>query len=290
MLRSLSGWIAAAFLMTASGPAVAAPALWRVQDADTTIYLFGTVHVLKPETDWFEGGVKRAFDRSDTLVLEIVEPEDKAAIAGSMARMALAQDGVKLSDRLTPDARAAYQAAMDANGISWQALEGFNPWMPGMMLSVAPLEKMGFRNDLGVEKALRAEAARNGKAVEALETVEQQIGFFAGLPMAQQVEFLDATVAGLPDMEKEFGALIRYWMAGQPDRLGKTMNESLEATPQLSEVLLTGRNRNWAQWIKARLEKPGTVFMAVGAGHLAGKESVQTQLRMLGIRTKRVKE
>ncbi|MGB3928620.1 MAG: TraB/GumN family protein, partial [Sphingobium sp.] len=150
--------------------------------------------------------------------------------------------------------------------------------------------RLGYQNQLGAEKILRKAAQDAGKTVEALETVEQQIGFFAGLPMPQQVKFLTATVDGLPEMEKEFGDLLTYWQAGQPDKLAQSMNESLEATPELAQVLLIGRNANWAKWIKARLDRPGTVFVAVGAGHLAGNGSVQDQLKALGVKAKRVKE
>ena len=154
--------VAAAAMLLVGGNAqarsdtVATPALWRVSDADTTIYLFGTVHVMKPDVVWFDGKVRRAFDASDELVLEIIEPDDPRALGTTMAGMALAKDGVKLSDRLSPPARTAYQAAMEANGLPWQSFELFNPWMPGMALSVAPLARAGFRTDLGAEKILRA--------------------------------------------------------------------------------------------------------------------------------------
>ncbi|KQM97003.1 polysaccharide biosynthesis protein GumN [Sphingobium sp. Leaf26] len=299
LFRSIARTFAAALLLVGAGaqarpapasPVTATPALWAVKDADTTIYLFGTVHVMKPDIDWFHGDVKRAFDRSDTLVLEIIEPDNPNAIGATMAGMAMAKDGVKLSDRLTPEARVKYQAAMEANSLPWRPFDMFNPWMSGLALSVAPLEKLGYKNDLGAEKILRSAATGAGKTVDALETVEQQVGFFASLPMEQQVQFLNATVDGLPDMEKEFGDLLRHWQAGQPDKLAKSMNESLEATPELAQVLLTGRNANWAKWIKARLAQPGTVFVAVGAGHLAGKGSVQEQLKALGIRASRLQE
>jgi uncharacterized protein YbaP (TraB family) len=269
---------------------LSAPALWRVADQDTTIYLFGTVHVMKPGTEWFTGGIKRAFDRSDELVLEIVEPDDPQAMAATMAGAALARDGVNLSDRLTPDARSRYQDAMTSNGLPWQMFERFSPWMAGVALSVQPLEKLGYKAELGAEKTLSAEARSTGKKVGALETVEQQLGYFAGLPMEQQVHFLNATVDGLPDMDKEFGRLITHWKSGDPDKLAAEMNESLEATPELAKVLLIQRNGNWAHWIKQRLEQPGTAFVAVGAGHLAGKGSVQEQLNGLGIASARVAE
>ncbi|MEC7933354.1 MAG: TraB/GumN family protein [Pseudomonadota bacterium] len=285
----LAGTAAQARPEPAATPA-ATPALWRVRDADTSIYLFGTVHVMKPDVVWFTGKVKDAFDASDELVLEIIEPDDPRTLSATMAGMALAKDGVKLTDRLTPQARTAYQAAMQANGLPWQSFELFNPWMPGMALSIAPLARAGFSNELGAEKVLRAAAVAAGKKVEALESIEQQIGFFAGLPMDQQVTFLSATVDGLPDLDKSFDLLLRHWKAGQPDKLAREMNESLEATPQLARVLLTDRNANWAQWIKARLDRPGTVFVAVGAGHLAGSGSVQDQLKALGLQVDRVKK
>ncbi|MEJ7934992.1 TraB/GumN family protein [Sphingobium sp. AN558] len=270
--------------------ALGAPALWEVEDADTRIYLFGTVHVLKPDVHWFGGGVKRAFDRSDELVVEIIEPEDPGALAGLMAGKARAHDGVKLSDRLEPQARTKYQAAMSANGLPWQAFEGFAPWMAGMALSVAPLDRLGYEAELGADKILMANAKAQGKRIEALETVEQQLGFFASLPMDQQVRFLTSTVDGLGDMEAQFASLMRHWQRGEPDRLAKEMNESLEATPELAQLLLIGRNASWAKWIKARLDRPGTVFVAVGAGHLAGAGSVQDQLKALGIASARVGE
>lgn len=280
---------AAARVPTAKA-AYVTPALWQVKDEDTTIYLFGTVHVLKPGTEWFKGGIKRAFDGSDELVLEIIEPEDPHAMAASMAHTALARDGLKLSDRLDTDMRGKYQTAMAANGLPWQMFEPFNPWMAGMALAVKPLEKLGYQAELGAEKTLTAAAKAAGKKIGALETVEQQLGYFAGLPMDSQVKFLNATVEGLPDMDKEFSSLIAHWQEGDPDKLAAEMNESLEATPELAQVLLIQRNVNWAKWIKERLARPGTVFIAVGAGHLAGKGSVQEQLKTMNVASARVTE
>ena len=304
MRWSLSRLIAAGLMMlsgcaqeqqaTARPPVAKAgyvtPALWQVRDEDTTIYLFGTVHVLKPGTEWFKGGVKRAFDGSDELILEIVEPDDPQAMAATMAHKGLARDGVKLSDRLSPAMREKYQAAMTANGLPWQMFEPFNPWMAGMALAVKPLEKLGYEADLGAEKTLTAAAKAAGKKVGALETIEQQLGYFAGLPIDSQVKFLTATVDGLPEMDKEFSRLIAHWQEGDPAKLAAEMNESLEATPELAQVLLIQRNGSWAKSIKERLARPGTVFIAVGAGHLAGKGSVQDQLKDLGVASVRVAE
>nr|WP_223262924.1 TraB/GumN family protein [Sphingobium sp. SCG-1] len=276
-----------ALAQTPAPEAGADPALWVVKDGDTTIYLFGSVHVLKPGTVWFDDEIKTAFDKSDELVLEMVEP-DQATMMQKVASLGVDPDGPPLSEKLEEKPRAAYIAAMTANGIPWQALEKFQPWMAGITLSVAPLGRLGYAADQGVEKILTTAAKQAGKTIEGLETPEQQLGYFATLPEPQQVAFLNATVAELPEAESTFARMIASWSEGKVDALAAEMNASLEATPELAQVLLYNRNANWAKWIKARLDKPGTVFMAVGAGHLAGAKDVQDQLEVLGIETHRV--
>lgn len=277
------------FAQPATAPASADPALWVVKDADTTIYLFGSVHVLKPGTVWFDDEIKAAFDKSDELVLEMVEP-DQATMMQKVTALAIDPDGPPLSEKLAEKPRAAYVAAMTANNIPWQALEKFQPWMAGITLSVAPLGRLGYAADQGVEKILTAAAKQAGKPVVGLETPEQQLGYFATLPEPQQIAFLNATVAELPEAESSFAKMIASWSEGKVDALAEEMNASLETTPELAQVLLYNRNANWAKWIKARLDKPGTVFIAVGAGHLAGAKDVQDQLKALGISSQQVKK
>jgi uncharacterized protein YbaP (TraB family) len=265
----------------------ASPALWMVKDVDTTIYLFGSVHMMKPGVVWFDDEVKAAFDRSDTLVLEMVEPsrEDMAKLIG---KLAVATSGPPLSQKLDPDPRTRYVAAMKDAGLPLAVFEQYQPWMAGVTLAVVPLSKLGYQSDAGVEQVLTSAARQAGKPIQGLETAEQQLGYFAGLPEAQQIAFLNETVNDLPKAEDEFAALTRAWEAGKPRELAKQMNDSMEATPELAQVLLYGRNANWARWIDERLQQPGTVFIAVGAGHLAGPKSVIDQLKGMGIRTKRV--
>lgn len=265
------------------------PALWVVKDRDTTIYLFGTVHVLRQGTVWFDDDIKAAFDTSDELVIEMVEPEP-AEMGKIIGEIAVDPDGPPLSQKLSEETRTQYQAAMTANGIPWQAFEPLEPWLAGITLSVAPLAKMGYSAEAGAEKVLTGAAKAANKPVSGLETVHEQLGFFDTLPEKDQIAFLTSTVDSLPKMESEFAKLIDSWAIGEPDALAKQMNESLETTPELAEVLLYKRNANWAQWIKARMAKPGTVFVAVGAGHLAGEKSVQDALKALKIKAKRTRK
>lgn len=253
------------------------PALWVIKDADTTIYLFGTVHVLKPGLGWFDEGVKAAFDKSDELVLEMIEP-DTATMQGLIMKTALNPKGPTLTEKLPADKREAYAKAMTDVGVPAAALDRFDPWFAAVTLSIAGLPKLGYDPESGAERTLSVAAKAANKQVIGLETAEQQLGYFDALPEPLQVKFLVSTVDDYPRMATELDKMIASWSAGDPEALGKTMNEELADTPELSKVLLADRNTRWAEWIEQRLQKPGTVFVAVGAGHLAGAESVQAQL------------
>jgi len=251
----------------------ASPALWVLQDEDTTLYLFGTVHMLKPGMNWFQGEIREAFDRSDELVLEVVEA-DPAAMAALVAKLAVNADGPTISSQLSPEEKARYLKALADNDIPAAAMERLDPWMVAISLSVAPLARLGFDPNMGAEKMLEKAARAQGKRVSGLETTEQQLGFFDNLPRKVQIDYLNTTVAELPNMQSEFDQMILSWSQGKPEALAEQLNESLEATPEMAQRLLFDRNANWVEWITRRMERPGTIFVAVGAGHLAGKGSL----------------
>lgn len=272
----------------AAAPTDADPALWVVKDDDTTIYLFGTVHVLKPGLSWFDEAVKTAFDKSDEMMLEIVMPEDQAAVAKTMMPLAMDTTGKTIPSRLTPEQLQAYQAAMVSVGLPANAFDSFEPWFPAMTLSVLPLTKLGYDPEQGAEKLLTKFAKADGKPVAGLETLEEQLGFFDQLPDTQQVAFLNSVVKDLDKLGPTLDKMVGLWAKGDPDGLAVVMNDSLAATPELAAMLLYERNERWADQIKTRMDKPGTVFIAVGAGHLAGEKSVQDYLKDRGLTATRI--
>lgn len=262
---------------TAAPAPDADPALWVVKDEDTTIYLFGTIHVLKPGLSWFDEGVKAAFDKSDELVLEMVEP-DPAAMQGLVIKMAVNPTGPTLTEKLPADKRAPYAQALADISIPPVALDRFDPWFAAVTLSMAGLPKLGYDPASGAERTLTAAAKAANKPVAGLETPEQQLGYFDSLPEPLQVKFLVSTIDDYAQMGPMLDKMVASWSAGDPDTLAKTMNEEMADTPEIGKVLLADRNARWAEWIDQRMAKPGTVFVAVGAGHLAGADSVQAQL------------
>jgi uncharacterized protein len=262
------------------------PALWVVKDEDTTVYLFGTVHLLKPGLGWFDEGVKTAFDRSDRLVLEMVEPSaaDSQAL---FTKLAIDTSGKTLRSKMSEADRPIYEAALGKIGLPAEALDPLDPWAAAVTLSVVAMQKQGFDANSGVEKQLTAAAKAASKPIGGVETMEYQLGIFDGMAETEQVRFLIESAKVIDKSEQMMDRMVELWATPDPDGLGKLMNEGLTSRA-LYDALLTRRNANWAKWIDAQMEKPGTTFMAVGAGHLAGPTSVQALLPAYGLSAERV--
>ncbi len=266
--------------------ALARPALWKLADADTTIYLFGTIHALPKGVNWFNGEVARAFNTSDELVTEIDQIGSGGAGPATLA-MALLPEGQTLRSQLSQPQRRAFEKALTDLAIRNDTLDRFEPWYAAVYLSTLPLLQAGYDPGNGVDAALDAKAAAVKRRHVALETMEFQLGLFDSLPMEVQTRYLAEIVDHMPTIRGELIEMVDQWRAGNAARLAELMNAD-EDDPVLVERLILARNRTWAQWIKARMERPGTVFLAVGAGHLAGKGSVQERLAALGFTTTRV--
>src|SRR5690606_13755370 len=266
--------------------AVPGPALWQVSDEDTTIYLFGTVHALPEDTHWFDGRVERAFTASDELVTEI-DLSDAAASGQALAAAGMLPESQNLRGLMSTENRIQYEEALVTLGLQVEALDRMEPWLAAMTLSLLPLLRDGYQSENGVEMALGTRA--EGKKRGGLEKIEDQVAIFDMLPVEAQLAFLDQTVEQVPQASTTLGAMVAEWLEGDADQLAALLNAEL-TDPALYDRLLTQRNAHWAEWLEKRLETPGTVFVAVGAGHLAGRGSVQEQLRERGLEVRRIWE
>jgi len=273
-----------ALTLVVTVPAAAHPALWVVKDEDTTIYLFGTVHLLPHDTDWHFPALDQALDDSQVLYVEIVD-DDQASMAALVMRYGMDMSH-SLSDLLTPSDRGRLERAARLADIPGgvAALNMMRPWLAALTLTVAPLTKAGLDPAEGVDRQLRATMAKAGKPVRGLETAEQQIRFLADMPKSMQLAMLRSTLRDTDRATTDLAAIIGAWKNGDEAALARLENDLMRReTPELYQRLLVERNEAWARRIAAMLRQPGTVFVAVGAAHLAGPDSVQSHLARDGI-------
>ena len=266
------------------------PGLWKVGDADTTVYLFGTVHVLPPALEWRTPPIDKALSEAKAIYFETDLEPDPTVVAPIIQQLGMYPPSSRLSDRLTPAQNASLQKAAADLGLPSFQLDAMKPWLVGVTLSDVMITRAGYDVNSGVERKLAPTARDAGKEIRKFETVEEQLLVFADLPEETQIAFLMEGIEQIDQSNEMLNELVNAWAAGDTAKLEKVMiEEDLAETPQIYEALLVKRNANWAKQIDQIVKtEPGTFFVAVGAAHLIGKDSVQEQLKPLGYTAERL--
>lgn len=264
------------------------PALWKVADADTTIYLFGTIHLLPKDLAWQSPKIDAAIRNSQGLVLETVMDKDPAKTGAIMTQLGMSAGLPPLLDRVPPTKRDALKRVADRSGVPLSVLDRFETWAAALTLASAGMKDLPVSPEYGAEAVLSQRFLGESKTVVGLETPGQQLGYFDGLPESAQRRFLESIADDDSNAQAEFDKMIGAWGSGDVKKIALTFDDELKLSPELTDVLLRKRNANWTQWIITRMNQPGTVFVAVGAGHLAGADSVNAMLAKRGIKVQRL--
>jgi len=260
------------------------PALWKMADDDTTIYIYGTFHLLPDSADWQTNEFREALASADKVYLEIdMSPENEAIMQQKLLTAAMFDDGRKLKDIMSAEEYTKFEALAGERGLPAAAVEGFKPWFVGLQIQVMELVKAGYDPSKGVEKVILDSIEGKGVEIGSLETVEDQIEALSGGSDATQVASLIFGLETLDSVADSTDLMMAEWVDGDVEGLGALMGDpALFGTKAAYEALLVKRNRNWIPEIEAILDEPGTKFIAVGAGHLAGPDSVIKMLEDKG--------
>jgi uncharacterized protein YbaP (TraB family) len=268
---------------------VAKPALWKLADKDTTIYLFGTIHLLPSGTQWRTPKFNAAAASASSLVVETVIDEERPQTAiAELMRMAVSPNLPPVLDRVPADKRDALAAVIKRSGMPAAALDKMETWAVGFILLGVTLKDIGLDPNSGVETSLKTEFKGAGKAIGQLETNAEQFGFFDSLPEDAQRQFLESVLDDPARERAQYHQMLKTWSKGDVRAMGETFNRELGDAPALRENLLRKRNTNWNRWLQQRLAQPGVTMVAVGAGHLSGGDSVIAMLKRSGYSVKRV--
>jgi hypothetical protein len=295
-LRKFCGTLAVAALALAGcapqverAPAAGkAPAMWQVSDEDTTITLFGTFHLLPQGQEWRTPAMESALAGADELVMELADTGDMNAMAGAMMTMGVSPNLPPIAERVPEEKRAELRRMIAESGMPEAVFDRLETWAAALSLAGVMFKRLGLSAQAGVETGLTAKVKASGKPIRGLETVEQQFGFFDTLPEEAQRAFLVGFLDDSTDMRAQFAAMLKAWSTGDVEGIAATFNDEMNMSPQLRDKLLKERNARWAEWLERRMASPGKSFVAVGAGHLAGRDSVQSMLKARGLKVKRV--
>lgn len=281
---ALLGCLAAQTATATAAPAK--PALWKLSDHDTDIYLFGTIHILPKGLAWRTPALDKAIAESGELVLETPINKDLAATGQLMMKLAVSPGLPPLAERVPPERRAQLETLIKAAGLPLQTLDKVESWAAALMLTTATFSAMGYDSEAGVENSMAGAYA--GKAITGIETVEQQLGFFDNLSQEAQTAFLLGAIDDPAVARAEFEAMLEAWRIGDTEGIARTFDSQTALSPELREALMTRRNTAWADWLEKKLDQPGTIMVAVGVGHLAGRDSVHDMLEARGLKAERV--
>lgn len=261
----------------------ATPPFWKVKSAHGTIYLLGTIHMMKPDVSWQSAQVKAALTASSKLIEEVSNVDDMAA-----AQQLLFQNGIDrehpLSSKISKDDLARLDAALKQMGMPGEsAMEPLRPWAAMLTISVLPILKAGYSPESGVDVTLANEWKTGGKTVDGLETLDQQIHLFADMSEADQVMALHVSLDDLDHASEDVNTMVAAWIKGDVETIGDLENKEFkQEDPGLYKLLIVQRNKAWVEQLSRMLDSGGTEFVAVGAGHLPGNDGVLKLLSAKG--------
>ena len=267
--------------------AKAEPAMWVIKDADSTIYLIGTMHLLKHDTEWNAEKVRKTVHESTELWFEVADFDNQSALAPLMMKLGL-DPTHPLSSKLNEEQRKKLEKIAGVYGFPVASLEPMQPWLAALMLAVGPIMKAGYDPKAGVERMLSAQAKAEGDKINGFETAEEQLQIMAGLSEAEQITFLTSV---FDDLEKGIDLvdkLAKAWIDGDLDTITRlSVDDIKKEAPTVYEKFIVRRNIAWSEKIAEILKRSGVQQIAVGAAHLAGPDSLQVQLAKRGIKVER---
>jgi len=266
---------------------LAEPAIWVVKGPHSTVYLFGTIHALDKNHPWHSAKIDAAIKQSESLWLEVPNVDDAASMQPLILQLGIDM-AHPLSSKLTPDQMAKLNKAAVGVPGGPGMLEPMKPWLAGMMLSLAPVMQAGYDPNSGVELELKPEFVKANKPVKGFETMDQQIHYFADMSDKSQLDFLVSELDEADTAVDKFKELVAAWYAGDVNKLDALNNADFrDKYPDLFQLLLVKRNQNFTTQIQELLKGDGVTFVAVGAGHLVGRDGVPAMLERQGYKVTR---
>lgn len=264
------------------------PALWKIQGDKGAVWLFGTIHMLPPDTGWQSAAFDEAVRTSDQLVLEASNLDDVNAIAAVFNDMGVSDGNPPLANRVDPDLHPVLDRLDAEIPGPRSVLDRMESWAAALALGSAQNTDLGLSMGQGVDQILIMRFRADGKSISGLETISEQFALFDQLTESDQRKLLDAVLRGTDGNDAAFEAMLAAWMRGDADAVLNNQKDGILASASIRNALFDRRNKAWAQKIDAMARKDQSVFVAVGAGHMAGPAGVPALLKAMGHNVQRI--
>jgi hypothetical protein len=258
--------------------------LWELHGKHNTVYLLGSIHVLRPGDYPLAPAVLDAYRNSKSLLMEINLDEINSEQAQSeMLASALLPEGKSLPQIMGESRYSRAQSLAHDVGFELSGFDQFSPWFAAEAISQLQLAQLGFDAQSGVEMYFLERARTDGKAISGLETVHDQVSLFTSLSMDQQAEYLMSSLEQAHDLPKQVDDMVHAWQRGDTGWFETELKTDLGRDPGLYQSLLAARNRKWISRIEALLNDDKNTLVIVGTAHLVGRDSVIALLKKDGV-------
>jgi uncharacterized protein YbaP (TraB family) len=261
--------------------------LWTVDTQSNKIYLLGSLHFLKQDDYPLPVSIKRAYADSQILVFETdIDAMQDPAVLAKMMELGMYSEGQNLLQNIDGSTQQLLEKKLAEFGLPIEAFSRFKPWFVALQIETVQLLQMGFSPQYGLDIYFFNKAKTAGKEIRFLESTEFQINLLGKMVEQDQNAFLKQTLKELEFADELAGGLVKFWKAGDSDRLHDLLSKSFKDYPDLYDRLLIQRNKNWVKEIEGAMRENKNALFVVGAGHLVGPDSVVDLLKKKGYQVK----
>ncbi len=284
MGRKTRCWFLALCLLGCVTAHAASP-VWAIHGDHSTVYLAGSVHLLKAADASLPPGFDRAYKDSKAVVMELaLDKIDPTVMASWMMENGMLKDGATLRATIGDERYRRVSKEAERLGVPTEAIDMMQPWVVGLQLVEMQYMQLGFDPQSGVEQQLEHQAQADGKPISGLETLDEQLGALQGMSNADQGRFLDMVVDEMHDVAGETQSVVNAWRSGNAAKLAALLSDEYKSFPNLYRVLVSERNKRWVPQIETLLHGNQDAFVVVGALHLVGDGGLLELLRRDGFK------
>lgn len=285
------GWLLLLPLVAAADSGGHPVTLWMAEGASNTVYLLGSVHLLRKEDHPLPSVIDAAYDDAETLFMELdMDDLDPIATQATINRLGMLDEDQSLRDVMGEDLYDDALLAADALDIPLDMLAQTEPWFAAITVEQLALTRIGFNPMYGIEMHMMAKAIQDGKTIQGFESVEEQLEFLDGLSLGAQRDLLMQTLAESANIRDIMDRLIAAWRMGDIAYMEENLLADIANYPELYESIVADRNRNWANTIDKLLGDDEDYLVIVGALHLIGEDGVPQLLESRGYTVNQLRE